>query len=91
MTDTIRKIDYECSRFSRLLSTLPSHVDATGLALPEADVLLMLLRSLPNQVRDFCLHHAAGDSLSSYRTAARNNNGCSMKLEAMQGAQVGGP
>ena len=71
VTDTIRKLDYECSRFSRLLSTLPPHVDATGLALPEADVLLMLLRSLPNQVRDFCLHHAAGDSLSSYRTAAK--------------------
>ncbi len=29
------------------MSTLPSHVDSTGLMLPEADMLMILLRSLP--------------------------------------------
>ena len=45
---TIRKLDYECSRNTRLVSTLPSHVDSTGLTLPEADMLMILLRSLPH-------------------------------------------
>ena len=31
----------------------------------------MLLRSLPQQVRDFCLHHATGDTFQSYRQAAK--------------------
>ena len=75
VTDTIRKLDYECSRFSKLLSTLPTNVDPTGLSFPEADMLLMLLRSLPQQVRDFCLHHAEGESFLSYRNAARRWEG----------------
>ena len=71
VTDTIRKLDFECSRYVKMLSTLPPSVDSTGLALPEADMLLMLLRSLPQQVRDFCLHHASGETFMSYRQAAR--------------------
>ena len=31
----------------------------------------MLLRSVPQQVRDFCLHHATGDTFQSYRQAAK--------------------
>ena len=58
VSDTIRKLDYECSRYGRLVSTLPSHVDSTGLMLPEADMLMILLRSLPPTVRDYCLHHS---------------------------------
>ena len=71
VTDTIRKLDFECSRYVKMLATLPTNVDSTGLALPEADMLLMLLRSLPQPVRDFCLHHASGDSFVSYRQAAK--------------------
>ena len=71
VTDTIRKLDFECSRYVKMLATLPTTVDSTGLALPEADMLLMLLRSLPQPVRDFCLHHASGDSFVSYRQAAK--------------------
>ena len=61
VSDTIRKMDFECSRYSKLIATLPTHVDGTGLALPEADMLLMLLKSLPTSVRDYCLHHATGE------------------------------
>ena len=50
MSDTIRRMDFECSRYSKLIATLPSHVDSTGLSLPEADMLLMLLKSLPISV-----------------------------------------
>ena len=70
VSDTIRKLDFECSRYNKLWSTLPPNIDPTGLNLPEADVLLILLRSLPTVVRDFCLHHSIGDSLQAYRRSA---------------------
>ena len=70
VSDTIRKLDYECSRYNKLLATLPPNVDPTGLNLPEADVLIILLKSLPAVVRDFCLHHSTGESLQAYRRAA---------------------
>ena len=72
VADVIRRIDYEAARFSRLLGTLPPSVDATGLGMPEADLLLLLLKNLPEQVRSFVLHHASGESYMAYRSAARN-------------------
>ena len=72
VADVIRRIDYEAARFSRLLGTLPPSVDATGLGMPEADLLLLLLKSLPDHVRSFVLHHASGESYMAYRRAARN-------------------
>ncbi len=71
VSDTIRRMDFECSRYAKLIATLPSHVDSTGLSLPEGDMLLMLLKSLPVSVRDFCLHHSTGENFAAYRTAAR--------------------
>ena len=71
VTDTIRKIDFECARYARLLGTLPSSVDTTGLRIGEADLLLVLLRSLPEVVKNFCLHHSTGDTYESYRSAAK--------------------
>ena len=43
----------------------------TGLSLPDADLLVVLLKSLPQEVRSFCLHHASGESYAAYREAAR--------------------
>ena len=71
VSDTIRKMDFECSRYSKLIATLPAHVDSTGLSLPEADMLIMLLKSLPISVRDYCLHHSSEENFSAYRAAAR--------------------
>lgn len=34
-------------------------------------MLLMLLKSLPVTVRDYCLHHSSGENFSAYRSAAR--------------------
>ena len=72
VADVIRKIDYEAARYARLLATLPPSVDATGLGMPEADLLLLLLKNLPEQVRSFVLHHATGESYMAYRNAARH-------------------
>ena len=71
VTDTIRKIDFEAARYQKLIATLPSSIDVTGLSLAEPDLVAILLRSLPENVRTFLLHHAGGDDYVSYRTAAQ--------------------
>ena len=71
VTDTIRRLDYEAARFQKMLGTLPKNIDVTGLRLAEPDLLAILLRSLPDAVRNFVLHHAGGDSYQSFRVAAQ--------------------
>ena len=61
MSDTIRRLDLEVARFSKLLATMPATMDMTGLRISESDLLLILLRSLPDSEK-FCLHHSAGDT-----------------------------
>ena len=70
VSDTIRRIDYEAARFSRLLGTLPMQVDATGLKLADSDMLVVLLKSLPETVKNYVLHHSGADNYESYRNAA---------------------
>ena len=70
VSDTIRKIDYESARFSRLLGTLPMQVDTTGLKLADSDMLVVLLKSLPEAVKNYVLHHSSADTYESYRNAA---------------------
>ena len=70
VTDTIRKIDFEMARYSKLLGTLSSRIDATGLHVAEADLVAVLLRSLPEAVRTFCLHHTGGESYQAFRATA---------------------
>ena len=50
VTDTIWKIDYETARYSKLLGTLASSIDATGLQGAETDMAAVLLRSLSEVV-----------------------------------------
>ena len=71
ITDTIRRIDFEFARFTKLLGTLPATVDVVGLKLLESDLLLVLLRSLPEVVWNYCLRHSSGDTYESYRSAAK--------------------
>ena len=70
VTDVVRKIDLEAARYRRLLSTLPADVNAVGLQLSEPDLLMMLVRSLPESARSYVLHHATGESYGAYRLAA---------------------
>ena len=70
VTDTIRRIDCEMARYTKLLGTLSSRVDASGLHVAEADLVAVLLRSLPEVVRTFCLHHTGGESYQAFRTTA---------------------
>ena len=71
VSDIIRRVDLEAAKYAKLVATLPMGIDSTGLAIPEADLLLILLRSLPETVRNYCLHHSAGDSYMAFRETAR--------------------
>ena len=44
-------MDVGLSKFRKLIDTLPQHCDKTGLDLQQVDLTLMLLRSLPSDVR----------------------------------------
>ena len=48
VSDTIRRIELECAKYERLLSSLPSNVDPVGLQISDADMLMMLVRISPN-------------------------------------------
>ena len=70
VSDLTRRLDLESARYSKLLGTLPSHVDTVGLQLTDADLLLVLMKSLPEAVKSYTIHHSTGDSYASYRQAA---------------------
>ena len=71
VTDTIRRIDYEAARYQKLIGTLPSTVNTVGLQMAEPDLVSILLRSLPDTVKGFVVHHSDGESYTSYRNAAQ--------------------
>ena len=45
-------------------------VDTTGLKLADSDMLVVLLKSLPETVKNYVLHHSGADNYESYRNAA---------------------
>ena len=71
VSDVIRRLDLESARFNKLLATLPATVDVVGLQLSDADLLIILMRSLPDAVKSYTIHHSLGESYQSYRAAAR--------------------
>ena len=70
VSDLTRRLDLESARYSKLLGTLPSHVDTVGLQLTDADLLLVLMKSLPEAVKSYTIHHSTGGTYASYRQAA---------------------
>ena len=71
VSDVIRRIDLESARYNKLLATLPATVDAVVLQLSDADLLMILMRSLPDGVKSYTIHHSLGENYQSYRAAAR--------------------
>ena len=57
ISDLVRQMDVGLSKYRKLIHTLPQHCDKTGLDLQQVDLTLMLLRSLPSDVRttSFCM------------------------------------
>ena len=70
ISDTIRKLDTQVSRFQKLASTLPTGTDRNGIDIGESDQLLMLHRSLPAGCSEYVLLHGNSDSYASVREAA---------------------
>ena len=70
VSDIIRQIDVGLSRFRKMIETLPATVSRVGLEVQTSDLTIMLLRSLPHDVRSYTTLHAAGDAYTDLRTAA---------------------
>ena len=62
MTDIICQIDVGLSRFRKIIETLTAAVSNLGLEVQTRDLTMMLLRSLPHEVRSYATLHAAGDA-----------------------------
>ena len=68
--EIVRKIESEQHKYSKLLNSLDSDVHAQGLELQEADLVMVLLRSLPEKCRSYCLLHGDSDSFEDLKRIA---------------------
>ena len=75
VSDIVRKLDVELSRYRKLVETLPTSHSRDGLEIQSADLTLILLRSLPAGARDYVTLHASDESFPSLRAAALRYEG----------------
>ena len=89
ISDVVRKMDVDLSRYRKLVDTLPVSASRDGLEVASAELTLILLRSLPNDCRAYVMLHAKDESFVELRAAA-------LKFESRQrlfmelGASVAG-
>ena len=79
VTDTNRRIDYEAARCQKLIGTLPSTVNTVGLQMAETDLVSISLRSLPDTVKGFVVHHSDGKvtlHIAMQHKSGRDSNAC---------------
>ena len=69
VSDLLRAMAVETSRYDKLISTLPPTVPRSDLTLNESDQALILIRNLPADARQFVLLHAQDDGLTALREA----------------------
>ena len=69
VSDLLRAMAVETSRYDKLISTLPPTVPRTDLLLNESDQALILIRNLPADARQYVLLHAQDDGLTALREA----------------------
>ena len=77
ISDAVRKMDVDLSRYRKLIDTLPHTVSRDGLEIQSADLTLILIRSLPREAQSYVMHHAQGESYHELRNAA-------LKFESQQ-------
>ena len=82
--EIVRKIESEQHKYSKLLSSLDPDVQSQGLELQEADLVMVLLRSLPERCRSYCLLHGDSDSFEDLKRVA-------LKYEVQQRVWSEGP
>lgn len=70
ISDVVRKMDVDLSRYRKLVDTLPVTVTREGLEIASADLPLILLRSLPGDCRAYVMLHAKDEGYTELRAAA---------------------
>ncbi|OLP75587.1 Retrovirus-related Pol polyprotein from transposon TNT 1-94 [Symbiodinium microadriaticum] len=82
--EIVRKIESEQHKYVKLLNSLDADVHSQGLELQEADLVMVLLRSLPERCRSYCLLHGDSDSFEDLKRVA-------LKYEVQQRVWSEGP
>ena len=70
ISDVVRKMDVDLSRYRKLTDTLPVTVSREGFEIASADLTLILLRSLPGDCRSYVMLHSKDESYMELRAAA---------------------
>eukprot|EP00435_Cladocopium_sp_Y103_P026081 s3881_g6.t1 len=68
--DLVRQMDVGLSKYRKLIDALPQNCHRTGLDLQRVDLMVMLLSSLPGDVKNYVVLHASGEGYTDYRAAA---------------------
>ena len=70
ISDVVRKMDVDLSRYRKLVETLPVTASRDGLEIASAALTLILLRSLPGDCRSYVMLHSKDESYMELRAAA---------------------
>ena len=70
VTEVVKHLEFEWSRYQKLLQMLDPGVPRDGLQLLDSDLTMILLRSLSPDIRSYCLMHAASDNFHDLRQSA---------------------
>ena len=71
--ELVKHLEFEESRYQKLLNMLPPNMSQEGLGLQASDLSMLLLRSLPVQVREYVTMHASSDSYNDLKIAAQKH------------------
>ena len=85
VTELIKQMEFEESRYEKLLNMLPASISRLGLELQSTDLAMLFLRSLPTQIREYTTMHSNTDDYKDIKSAA-------LKYETSQRlwAEIGG-
>ena len=90
ISDVVRKMDVDLSRYRKLVEALPVTASRDGLEIASADLTLILLRSLPGDCRSYVMLHSKDESYTELRAAAIRFFEAQQRLFAELGASMTG-
>ena len=70
VTELIKQMEVEESRYEKLLNMLPASLSRSGLELQSTDLAMLFLRSLPMQIREYTTMHSNTDDYKDLKIAA---------------------
>ena len=70
VSDLIRMIQVACSKYERLIETLPREIDGGDLRVGPADIALLFIRNLPYEAKQYVLLHSESESWEALQAAA---------------------